>query len=250
MGLTRRRVALAFLAWMPQPVREDVHAILIHAWQLVRTITSPAVRADISAILGHARRIVKAMIYRHPASVSAFAPVTAPAQSILATLQMVVHPRPGDVLWTAAPYSNFVPLRMIGEMRARSRLQVATTCVIRVPDPPFNLTSPGAELLTADALALLDASDLVLAVSERTRGELIALAARLGRKPPAVQVLQTGSGLRRLLDLDNDDSPKAKAAQAVMQPNLEIALPDPLWDEVAVAVKERLQMLLAQTNTG
>jgi glycosyltransferase involved in cell wall biosynthesis len=47
----------------------------------------------------------------------------------------------------------------------------------------------------ADAVPLLDASDLVLAISEWTRHELLAFAARLGREPPAVQVLRIGSDL-------------------------------------------------------
>ncbi len=242
-----RHAALAFIAWMPQAVREDVRAILAHARQLARTITSPAVREEVSAILIHAGRIVRTIIYRHPGPTAA----SVPARSVLSALHVVVHPRAGDVLWTACPYSNFVPLRTIGEMRARSGLQVVTTCddVIRVTHLQSNPSSRGAELFMADAVALLDASDLVLAVSERTRRELSALAARLGREPPAVQVLQTGRGLCQLVDLDNEESPKGVSAQAMMQPNLEIPLPNaPLWDEVAAAVKECLQVLVAETE--
>jgi hypothetical protein len=62
-------------------------------------------------------------------------------------------------------------------------------------------------------------------------------------------VLQTGGGLRQLLDLGNEELPKGAIAPAVMQSNLEIPLPNaPLWDEVAVAVKERLQVLVAETE--
>jgi len=163
---------------------------------------------------------------------------------------MVVHTRSGDVLWTASLYGNFVPLRTIAEMHAQSGLRVVTSCYC-VTHPQSNPSSMGAELFMADAVALLDSSDIVLTISERTRRELLALAARLEREAPAVQVLQTDSGLRQLPDLDHKESPNATVAQTVMQPNLEIALPDPpLWDEVAAAVEERLQMLVAETDAG
>jgi hypothetical protein len=242
-----RHAALVLIAWMPQAVSEDVRAILVHARQLAGTIISPAVREEVSAILIHARRIVRTMIYRHPGPIAA----SIPARSVLQALQMVVHPRSGDVLWTAGPHNTFVPLRTIGEMRARSGLRVVTTCddVIRVTHLQSNPSSRGAELFMTDAVGLLDASDLVLAVSERTRRELLALAARLGREPPAIQTLQTGSGLRQLLDHDKEEFSKPKVAQAVTGKKLEIALPDaPLWDEVAAAVKERLQMFVAETD--
>jgi hypothetical protein len=247
LRLKLHHAALVFIAWMPEAVREDVRAILIHGGQLVRIIISRAVREDVRAILIHAGRIVRAIFYRHPLPIA----VSIPARSVLPKLQIVVHPRSGDVLWTAGSYSNFVPLRTIAEIRVRSGLRVVTFCddVIPVAHSQFN-PGVGAELLTADEIALLDASDLVLAVSERTQRELVALAARFGREPPAVQVLQT-SGLRQLLDLDNDESLKATVAPAVTQPNLGNTLPQPrLWEEVTAAVKERLQTLAAETYAG
>jgi hypothetical protein len=243
-----RYAALAFIAWMPHVVREDVRAILIHTRQLAKTVTSGAVREDVGAILIHARRVVRTIIYRKPEPVAA----STPARSVLPTLRMVVHPHPGDVLWTAGALSCFVPLRTIGEMRARG-LRVVTTCddVIRVSHLQSSQTSVGAELLMADAVGLLDASDLVLAVSERTRRELLALATRLGRATPGVHVLQTGSGLRRLLDPDSEEFSKTSVAPDVSRRELEIARPDTaLWDEVAAAVKERLQMLVEETGRG
>jgi hypothetical protein len=205
-----------------------------------------AVREDVGAILIHAKRIARTIAYGYRGSIAASTPV----HSILPTLRMVVHPRPGDVLWTASPYSDFVPLRTIGEMRVRSGLRVATSCY-RVMHPESNPSGAGAEFLMVDAVALLDASDLVLAVSERTRRELLALAARLGRGPVAVQVLQIGSELRQWLDPDQEESPNVTVAHGLMGPILDPVLPEPRhWDEVAGAVRERLQIALAETEVG
>jgi glycosyltransferase involved in cell wall biosynthesis len=182
--------------------------------------TPESVREDVRAILIHGRQIARTLIYRGRSSLPADAPLDVPAQptdvpaqptdvpaqptdvpalrdQILPTLQMVVHPRLGDVLWTAGPYANFVPLRTIGEMRVRTGLRVVTTCydLIGVTHPEFNPPSMGAELFTGDAVALLDASDLVLTFSASTRSELVAFAARSGRPAPAVQVVRLGSDL-------------------------------------------------------
>jgi hypothetical protein len=213
---------------------------LRYAARVFITLMPYAVREDVLTILIHARRIVRTLIHRHSDPVAA----SIPAHSILPTLQMVVHPRSGDVLWTAGPYNEFVPLRAIGEMRARSGLRVVAGCY-RLAHPRSNSSSMAAELFMADAVALLDASDLVLALSERTRRELFALAARLGRESPAVQLLQIGSGLRQWFDPDSEDSRDAPAAKSSME---ETVLPDSrLWDEIAVATNEGLQMLLAET---
>jgi hypothetical protein len=227
MIVTRlRQVVRAFVFSMPPAVREDVGWILIHAKRIARTIVYGPPRAG---------------LYQHAEPVA----TSTSAHSILPTLRMVVHPRSGDVLWTANPYSDFVPLRTIAEMRVRSGLRVATNCY-RAPDPESNPS--GA---VADAVALLDASDLVLAVSERTRRELLGLATRLGRESPAVQVLQIGSELCQWLDPDQEDSPNATVVEALTRPILEPVFPEPRhWDEVAEAVRERLRITLAGTEVG
>jgi hypothetical protein len=103
----------------------------------------------------------------------------------------------------------------------------------------------------ADTVALLDASDLVLAVSESTRRELLGLATRLGRESPAVQVLQIGNEFCQWFDPDQEDSPNATVVEALMRPILEPVFPEPRhWDEVAEAVRERLQITLAGTEVG
>ena len=170
-----RRAARVSIACIPGAVREDIRAILIHVRQIVRTVI-------------HMRR----------GSVPA-PPIYIPAvrDEIIPTLRMVVHPRPGDVLWTAGLYRNFVPLRTIAETRVRTGLRVVTICydLIRLAHPQFNAPSMGAELFAADAIALLDASDLVLAISETTRRDLLNYATRIGRAAPAVQVVRLGSDL-------------------------------------------------------
>jgi hypothetical protein len=226
---------------LPTRLRFGATAKLRYAAAALTARAPDTVRQDARAILIHFRRIVRALTYRHPGS-------TTSVSSILPTLQMLVHPRSGDVLWTAGLFSDFVPLRRIGEMRARNGLRVVTTCC-SVTHPLPSPSTTGDELFTADAVALLDASDLVLALCERTRHELLALAARSGREPPAVQVLQVGEGLRKLLDLDDEESPKATIADTRKWPKLAIPGPDaPLWDELAATVKKPLQMLLAETD--
>jgi glycosyltransferase involved in cell wall biosynthesis len=107
---------------------------------------------------------------------------------------MVVHPGPGDVLWTAGLYSNCVPLRAIAELRARTGLRVVATCfdLIRVTHPQFNPPDMATELFQGEAVALLDAADLLLAISEDSRRELLTLAEHTGRPAPPVQVLRLG----------------------------------------------------------
>jgi hypothetical protein len=228
---------------LPMRLRLLATAKLRYAVAALMARAPNTVRQDARAILMHFRRIVRALTYRHPGS----APSTA-VSSILATLQMLVHPRLGDVLWTAGLFSDFVPLRRIGEMRARNGLRVVTTCC-GVTHPLPSPSTTGDKLFTADAVALLDASDLVLALCERTRHELLALAAHSGREPPAVQILQVGEGLRKLLDLDDEESPKATIADTRKWPKLAIPGPDAsLWDELAATVKKRLQILLAETD--
>jgi glycosyltransferase involved in cell wall biosynthesis len=175
-----RRVARACLARMPDAVREDVRIILIHARQIARTL--------FYGRRGSAVRPRRDSAPAHPTYIPAV------RDEILPTLRIVVHPRPGDVLWTAGLYSNFVPLRTIGEMRARTGLRVVATSydLIRVTHPHFNAPNMAAGLFAADAIALLDASDLVLAISEWTRRELLAFAARSGRAAPAVQLMALG----------------------------------------------------------
>jgi hypothetical protein len=170
-----RRAARSGVARLPLTVREDARAILIHARQIVRA----AGRRPSAAHGGPAAT-------RQPLH-----------EQMMPGLRMVVYPGPGDVLWTAGLYSNFVPLRRIAEMRARTGFAVVATCydLIRVMHPRFNAPSMGAELFTADTAAMLDASDHVLAISEHTRRELLAFAKHAGRGRPTVAVFPLGSNL-------------------------------------------------------
>jgi glycosyltransferase involved in cell wall biosynthesis len=169
-----RHVARAGVARLPDALREDVRAILIHS-----------------------RQILRAAVNRNASASASPSPATDPvlSEDMLPALRMIVYPGPGDVLWTAGLYSNFVPLRTIAEMRANTGLAVVSTChdLIRVTHPEFNPASMGTNLFVADAAALLDASDLVLAVSDATRRALLDFAERCGRAAPAVEILRLGS---------------------------------------------------------
>ena len=172
-----RRVSRAAIARMPASVRDDVRAILIHMRQIARSV-----------------------LYRDKAPDIPAPPSTPLRDEILPGLRAIVHPRHGDVLWTAGLYSNFVPLRTIAEIRKRTGLRVATTCydLIRVTYPQYNPPSMDADLFAADAVAMLDSSDLVFAISDWSRRELVAFATKVGRPAPETKVIQLGSDLSEL----------------------------------------------------
>jgi glycosyltransferase involved in cell wall biosynthesis len=173
-------------------VREDVRGILIHAREIARTIIYGSDRPRQARTLAAFPAPDWSEVQAHPP----YSPAL--RDEILPTLRMVVHPRPGDVLWTAGLYRNFIPLRIIGEMRVKTGLRVVTTCydLFRVTHPQFNPPGMPAELFVADTIALLDASDLVLAISESTQRELLSFARRGGRNPPTVRVIRLGSDIR------------------------------------------------------
>lgn len=180
-----RRMARGGIASLPASVREDVRAILIHARRIARTALY--------------RRPAPPPVASHLAKMQGTPLAASPLRNeIFPDLRAIVHPRVGDVFWTAGLYSNFVPLRTIGEMRARTGLRVVTTCydLIRVTHPQFNPRSMGRELFAADVMAMLDASDLVLAISKSTRQELLNFSAQSGRNPPAVEVVPLGADLK------------------------------------------------------
>jgi glycosyltransferase involved in cell wall biosynthesis len=212
-----RRVARAGLARMPAPMREDMRAILLHSRQLLRTAVTRGTRPS-------AARTCRS--------------------EILPTLRMVVHPGPGDVLWTAGLYSNCVPLRTVAELRARTGLRVVATCLdlIRVTHPQFNPQNMAPELFQGDAVALLDAADLVLAISEASRRDLLAFAERTGRAAPPIQVLQLGIDfaarqVRSAADLPAvpHDFPPRRFALAVgtVEPRKNYALLVRVWERLA-----------------
>ncbi|MCA0023551.1 MULTISPECIES: glycosyltransferase family 1 protein [unclassified Mesorhizobium] len=175
-----RRICLAAIARTPASIRDDVRAILIHMRQIARRALY--------------RNKAPAPGIPAPLAGSRFAPLR---DEVLPALRAVVYPRHSDVLWTAGLYSNFVPLRRIGEIRKRTGLRVVTTCydLIRVTHHQYNPSSMHADLFAADAVAMLDTSDLVFAISDWSRRELVAFSNRVGRPVPEIKVIQLGSDL-------------------------------------------------------
>jgi glycosyltransferase involved in cell wall biosynthesis len=156
---------------------------------------SYSVREHVWAILIHAREIARIVVYRRDKPKPTLGPAL--REEVLAALRMVVYPRRSDILWTAGLYRHFVPLRTIAEMRAESRFRVVTTCydLFSITHPQFNPTDADTVLSTADMVALLDSSDIVFAISESTRRELVAFAKRTRRLIPDVEVIQLGGDI-------------------------------------------------------
>lgn len=172
-----RRATRAGVERLPDSIREDVRAILIHGRQIVR---SAVYRAPPS--------------YPAPPSPAQAAYVPALRDDILPKLRVIVHPAANDVLWTAGLYSHFVPLRRVAELSRRTGLRCVAMCydLIRVTMPRFNPPDLSGETFAADTVALLDAAEHLIAISDWTRRELLAFAERVGRPPPAVEVVQLG----------------------------------------------------------
>jgi glycosyltransferase involved in cell wall biosynthesis len=116
---------------------------------------------------------------------------------IIPELGAVVHPGKGDILWTAGLYSHFVPLRTLGEIREKTGLKVVTTFydLVRVTHPQFNPASMSADWFAADAIAMLDSSDLVFAISNWSRSQLLEFAKQVGRPAPETVAIQLGCDL-------------------------------------------------------
>jgi glycosyltransferase involved in cell wall biosynthesis len=147
------------------------------------------------------------MLYRSPPADSTPPPPPLPPlrDQIIPELRAVVHPCKEDIFWTAGLYSNFVPLQTLGfvplqtlgEIRKKTGLKVVTTFydLIRVTHPQFNPASMSADWFAADAIAMLDNSDLVFAISNWSRSQLLEFAKQVGRPAPEVVAIPLGCDL-------------------------------------------------------
>ncbi len=174
-----RWVARKAVAGLPAAIREDVRAVLIHTRGIVRTLaygrgapspSRPGLAPDAS---------------RAPSSPPPRRPAPSPPPPLRAGPRLLVHPRPGDVLWTGGTASPWTAMRAISGMRSDPGLRVV---VLAHDLPPLreNASAPVAATLQAE---LLQGADLVLASSPTTADALREAAARLGWPAPPIRML-------------------------------------------------------------
>lgn len=127
-----------------------------------------AVREDVRAVLIHLRALVRTLIYgpRVPAPMPA--PRPPGRATVLAAPWLVVHPTPGDMVWSAGGSAK---LRALAEARHRAGFRLAV------------LWQQPAEHSGPLATAMLHAVDLVVTLGESERARLAALAAAAGLSP-------------------------------------------------------------------
>jgi len=156
------------------------------------------VRVDAALALVHARAAARTAIRRRQAADAAPEPgaESQARASTLSQLRVVVHPEPGDVLFTAGMWSGLVPMRALAELRRRAGFHVACLCdgLAGLLRPDVDPTGRQAAAGSAEMLAMLDASDLVWCSSAWAAGELRAFAAGNGRAAPAIGLLPGGLG--------------------------------------------------------
>jgi glycosyltransferase involved in cell wall biosynthesis len=153
---------------LPASMREHVRAILIHSREIVRTLLRRPLRAAAAGSRSD----------RQPGR-----------DTPLAQLRSVVHPQPGDVLFIGDVDSDFVPLRRLSEWRQASGLRVACVAARFSPD---RRASRAAAVPLAEAVALIDAADLILTRSTARARELREVAAAQGRPAPPIEEIEFG----------------------------------------------------------
>jgi glycosyltransferase involved in cell wall biosynthesis len=123
-------------------------------------------------------------------------PATPSQKQSLAAPSVVAHPNERDVLWTCGDYISYVPLRWIAEEKRRKHFRVAAVGydLIGVHDPEWTPAGLCRDHFPARIVDLLDSSDLLYCISERTQSDMIDFAATTYRSVPTLQLLKLGSG--------------------------------------------------------
>lgn len=178
-----RAVARNAIRMLPEPIREDSRAVLIHGRAIVRTVlrgrTPPEPRP--AAALG--------------ATGEQAPPAASPPR--LTRLRAIVHPRAGDLLWTVGAQGGTAPLRRLREDDRYSGLRVAALA----PAVPSRVPVAGAladlpaTALEATTLDLLAVASLLVVLSASDRDGLLAFAADHALPAPEVAAVPSGSTL-------------------------------------------------------
>ncbi|WP_198373168.1 glycosyltransferase [Roseomonas rosulenta] len=205
-----RRAARGSLAVMPNTVREDVRAILIHARQIVRTAVyrAPLVRSEQTDMF-------------ETVSGPAVAPPRASLHNqISSKLTVKVHARHGDVIWTAGAGSGLVPLRDLAALRDSTGLRVVGLSgnLARLPVPTQPPRSGPADTVAAITVDLLDTADLVLVPNNWSWHALTNFAERTGRRlPPIARISINGAGTAQS-SLQQQVSERSAAGERIQLP--------------------------------
>ena len=207
---TLRKWARHAVGIMPASIREDVRLVLNHSRDIVR-----------KKVL--ARRVV--------------APPVVDA-AIRSRAFEIGWPEAGDVLWTCGDYASTTPLGRIVEARRRFGFSCVAICHDLIEDEhsevsPNDLTRVVRDCVIAD---LLDGSNRILCISERTRRRLLEFAARSGRDAPDARVIGCDASPVVSELTFPEELIGSGSALAASSPRRLPCVPSPTWDAAASAV--------------
>jgi glycosyltransferase involved in cell wall biosynthesis len=232
LGHLSRSAARALLARLPDAIREDARLAMIHLGQVGRTLTGKR-----QALAPHEGG--------RPAGAS-------PQVTRVSALRAVVHPQPGDILFTAGSPAC-LPLRAVAELRRATGLRVACLCYA-VPRLRHRGSAAEATPLlpeAGDAMAMLDAADVIWTVSSWAAQEWRSFATENGRSPPQVEVIRLGpdgaSMARPALEVDARDAALLPSALAGRRFALAV---DPVCADGNIGLLLRCWQRLVEADTG
>ncbi len=186
-ALARLCVRVA-LRGVPARAREDVALSLIHLRAAVRHLIDPAP--------GQAPRPpAPAPTPAAPASVRSVSPVHP-------DLSLIIHPSPGDVLFTCGLGWSDFDWSPIAVLKARGQLRIVCMVYDLIPILFPKWIPAGHDVYLAHFLSVIDTADEVPCISKCTERDLRAFAESQGRDPPSTHVVRLGADLPAPADPD------------------------------------------------
>lgn len=172
--------------WTPPRVRPAVRQSLVHARNSLLTIARPT----------NSRQLPSSAPPHESLTIAESLEPCAPRDgtdaslSRFSKLSTVVHPTTKDIVWTGATDPAHVPFRQLAEAKLTSRFRLVSVCydmkrVLNVACGPPGLSGS----LATHTLDQLDASDLILCVSNRVQRDLLQFARDNGRAAPNTRLL-------------------------------------------------------------
>lgn len=158
-------------------------------------------RQDVSLSLIYSRAAVRCLIYPTPAAAP---PPSAPAAVSRVgsegppqpDLSLVIHPRPGDVLFTCGLGWEDFECSPVAVLKALRQLRVVFIVYDMIPVlfPAWGFQKH-LDLYLSHFLNVIDVADAVLCISQCTERDLRAFAESRSRKPPVTHVIRLGADL-------------------------------------------------------
>ena len=167
-------------------------------------------REDVALALIHLRAAVRHLIYQ-PRSAAPQPSMPAAVTSgrsdrpLHPDLSLVIHPRPGDVLFTCGLGWNDFDWSLIATLKARRRLRVVCMVYDLIPILFPAWIPANRDVYLAHFLSLIDTADEVPCISHCTERDIRAFAEAQGRRPPATYVVRLGADLPAVADPEGLD---------------------------------------------